>query len=230
MKFSVCLATGYEGLAYPIPFCEPKDLVRTAVLCEKLGFDAVAPIAELAARLDAVLGAGGELAMLAAAGPGTRERLSLGTAGLDDEIAALELTRRASASDVGAAGSPPRQRHISTRGRVHFRSQSSSYKIAARALSGRVTETNHCVLVNEPAGPVAPAGRGTPDFGRRGAGGTHPAKSATSTRSVIRERHLRMVPAASGRLRLFNPSRELSVVVDYVYPCLSVVENYKADR
>lgn len=41
MKFSVCLATGYEGIAYPIPFCEPKDLVRTGVLCEKLGYDAV---------------------------------------------------------------------------------------------------------------------------------------------------------------------------------------------
>ncbi len=41
MKFSVCLATGYEGLAYPIPFCEPQDLVKTAVLCEQLGYDAV---------------------------------------------------------------------------------------------------------------------------------------------------------------------------------------------
>jgi probable F420-dependent oxidoreductase len=41
MKFSVCLATGYEGLAYPIPFCEPQDLVKTGVLCEQLGYDAV---------------------------------------------------------------------------------------------------------------------------------------------------------------------------------------------
>ncbi len=41
MKFSVCLATGYEGLVYPIPFCEPQDLIKTAVLCEQLGFDAV---------------------------------------------------------------------------------------------------------------------------------------------------------------------------------------------
>ena len=41
MKFSVCLATGYEGLVYPIPFCEPQDLVKTGVLCEKLGYDAV---------------------------------------------------------------------------------------------------------------------------------------------------------------------------------------------
>jgi probable F420-dependent oxidoreductase len=41
MKFSVCLATGYEGLAYNIPFCEPADLVRVGQLCEKLGYDAV---------------------------------------------------------------------------------------------------------------------------------------------------------------------------------------------
>ena len=41
MKFSVCLATGYEGLAYPIPFCAPQDLVKTAVLCEQLGYDGV---------------------------------------------------------------------------------------------------------------------------------------------------------------------------------------------
>ncbi|MGA2568219.1 MAG: LLM class F420-dependent oxidoreductase, partial [Pseudolabrys sp.] len=41
MKFSVCLATGYEGLVYPIPFCEPQDLIKHAVLCEKLGYDAV---------------------------------------------------------------------------------------------------------------------------------------------------------------------------------------------
>jgi probable F420-dependent oxidoreductase len=41
MKFSVCLATGYEGLVYPIPFCEPQDVVQHGVLCEKLGYDAV---------------------------------------------------------------------------------------------------------------------------------------------------------------------------------------------
>jgi probable F420-dependent oxidoreductase len=41
MKFSVCLSTGYEGLAYPIPFCAPQELVKTAVLCEKLGYDSV---------------------------------------------------------------------------------------------------------------------------------------------------------------------------------------------
>lgn len=41
MKFSVCLATGYEGLAYPIPFCKPQELVTTAQLCERLGYDGV---------------------------------------------------------------------------------------------------------------------------------------------------------------------------------------------
>jgi probable F420-dependent oxidoreductase len=41
MKFSVCLATGYEGLAYPIPFCEPQDLILVGKLCEQFGYDAV---------------------------------------------------------------------------------------------------------------------------------------------------------------------------------------------
>ena len=35
MKYSVCLATGYEGLVYPITFCEPQELIKHAVLCEK---------------------------------------------------------------------------------------------------------------------------------------------------------------------------------------------------
>jgi probable F420-dependent oxidoreductase len=41
MKYSVCLATGYEGLAYPVNFCAPQDLVRQAQLAEKLGYDSV---------------------------------------------------------------------------------------------------------------------------------------------------------------------------------------------
>jgi probable F420-dependent oxidoreductase len=41
MKFSVCLSTGYEGLVYPIPFCEPQALIKHAVLCEQLGYDGV---------------------------------------------------------------------------------------------------------------------------------------------------------------------------------------------
>jgi hypothetical protein len=55
------------------------------------------PSPGVAARLDALLGAGGELAALAAARPADTV-----VAG-DDEIAALELTRRATASEVGAA-------------------------------------------------------------------------------------------------------------------------------
>jgi len=41
MKFSICLSTGYEGLAYPVNFCAPQDLVRQAQLAEKLGYDSV---------------------------------------------------------------------------------------------------------------------------------------------------------------------------------------------
>jgi tetratricopeptide (TPR) repeat protein len=55
------------------------------------------PSPGLAARLDALLEAGGELAALAAVRPVG------GYAVADDEIAALELTRHATASDVGAA-------------------------------------------------------------------------------------------------------------------------------
>ena len=54
--------------------------------------------AELAARLDEVLGAGGELLALVPA-PGRRLPGAAGP-GADDEIAALELGRRAEASDV----------------------------------------------------------------------------------------------------------------------------------
>jgi probable F420-dependent oxidoreductase len=41
MKFSVCLPTGFEGLMHPIPFVEPEDFVRLALLCERLGYDSV---------------------------------------------------------------------------------------------------------------------------------------------------------------------------------------------
>ena len=59
------------------------------------------PSPGMAARLDAVLGAGGQLATLAAKAQ-TIERRA-GESAPDDEIAALELTRRASVSDIGAA-------------------------------------------------------------------------------------------------------------------------------
>ncbi len=55
------------------------------------------PSPGIAARLDALLGAGGELAALATGPTG-----ECGAAA-DDEIAALELTRHATASEVGAA-------------------------------------------------------------------------------------------------------------------------------
>lgn len=60
------------------------------------------PSPGMATRLDAALGAGGELVALAAAGS-EAGKPTVGAVRLDDEIAALELTRRASASDVGAA-------------------------------------------------------------------------------------------------------------------------------
>jgi probable F420-dependent oxidoreductase len=41
MKFSVCLPTGYEGLVYPVNFCEPQEIVQMGQLCEKLGYDSV---------------------------------------------------------------------------------------------------------------------------------------------------------------------------------------------
>jgi len=55
------------------------------------------PTPGMAARLDALLGAGGELAALAAT-PGRD-----GGPAADDEIAALELTRHATASEIGTA-------------------------------------------------------------------------------------------------------------------------------
>jgi len=59
------------------------------------------PSPGMAVRLDAALGAGGELVALAAAGPEAATDRRPGTARRHDEITALELTRRASASDVG---------------------------------------------------------------------------------------------------------------------------------
>ena len=41
MKFSISLATGFEGVMYPIPFVGPSDFVRQAILCERLGYHSV---------------------------------------------------------------------------------------------------------------------------------------------------------------------------------------------
>jgi transcriptional regulator with XRE-family HTH domain len=55
------------------------------------------PSLGVAARLDALLGAGGDLAALAAASPHNDSAV------IDDEITALELTRHATASEIGTA-------------------------------------------------------------------------------------------------------------------------------
>jgi len=41
MDFSICLATGFEGVMYPIPFVAPEDFVAQARLCERLGYHSV---------------------------------------------------------------------------------------------------------------------------------------------------------------------------------------------
>lgn len=41
MDFSICLATGFEGVMYPIPFVAPSDFVAQAQLCERLGYHSV---------------------------------------------------------------------------------------------------------------------------------------------------------------------------------------------
>jgi probable F420-dependent oxidoreductase len=41
MKFSISLPTAFEGVMYPIPFVKPKDFVRLAVTCERLGYHSV---------------------------------------------------------------------------------------------------------------------------------------------------------------------------------------------
>jgi len=41
MDFSICLATGFEGVMYPIPFVEPEHFVAQSQLCERLGYHSV---------------------------------------------------------------------------------------------------------------------------------------------------------------------------------------------
>lgn len=41
MHFSICLATGFEGVMYPIPFCAPEDFATQAQLCERLCYHSV---------------------------------------------------------------------------------------------------------------------------------------------------------------------------------------------
>ena len=81
-------------------------VLARAVPCDpgyvsKLATGAKHPSAEMARRLDEILGAGGELELAALADD--REDAGRGLPVVDDEIGALELARHAAASDVGGA-------------------------------------------------------------------------------------------------------------------------------
>ena len=41
LKFGVHIPTCIEGMMYPVPFAKPSDILPTAVLCERLGYDSV---------------------------------------------------------------------------------------------------------------------------------------------------------------------------------------------
>jgi alkanesulfonate monooxygenase SsuD/methylene tetrahydromethanopterin reductase-like flavin-dependent oxidoreductase (luciferase family) len=41
MRFGVHIPTCIEGMMYPVPFAKPSDVLPTALLCERLGFDSV---------------------------------------------------------------------------------------------------------------------------------------------------------------------------------------------
>ena len=41
LKFGVHIPTCIEGMMYPVPFATPADIVPTALLCERLGYDSV---------------------------------------------------------------------------------------------------------------------------------------------------------------------------------------------
>ena len=41
LKFGVHIPTCIEGMMYPVPFARPSDILPTAVLCERLGYDSV---------------------------------------------------------------------------------------------------------------------------------------------------------------------------------------------
>jgi transcriptional regulator with XRE-family HTH domain len=85
--------TGVRALARAVP-CDP-------ALISRLASGKQHPSREIAQRLDDVLQAGDELVKLASRQAGELAAVPGDTAG--DEIAALELARRAAASDVGAA-------------------------------------------------------------------------------------------------------------------------------
>jgi len=41
VRFGVHIPTCIEGMMYPVPFAKPSDILPTAVLCERLGYDSV---------------------------------------------------------------------------------------------------------------------------------------------------------------------------------------------
>jgi alkanesulfonate monooxygenase SsuD/methylene tetrahydromethanopterin reductase-like flavin-dependent oxidoreductase (luciferase family) len=41
VRFGVHIPTCIEGMMYPVPFAKPSDILPTALLCERLGFDSV---------------------------------------------------------------------------------------------------------------------------------------------------------------------------------------------
>ena len=41
MRFGVHIPTCIEGMMFPVPFAKPSDILPTALLCERLGFDSV---------------------------------------------------------------------------------------------------------------------------------------------------------------------------------------------
>jgi probable F420-dependent oxidoreductase len=41
LKFGVHIPTCIEGMMYPVPFAKPADILPTALLCERLGYDSV---------------------------------------------------------------------------------------------------------------------------------------------------------------------------------------------
>lgn len=41
VKFGVHIPTCIEGMMYPVPFAKPSDILPTALLCERLGYDSV---------------------------------------------------------------------------------------------------------------------------------------------------------------------------------------------
>jgi transcriptional regulator with XRE-family HTH domain len=92
------------------------------------------PSERIAGRLDEVLSAGGQLASLAVGVP-----TEVPTAGFDDEIAALELGRRATASDVGTITVERLERAVDSLAIAYPRTPPAALLPRVRAHLGYVT-------------------------------------------------------------------------------------------